>query len=1215
MEAGAGGAVVSVSSDWSLSCLCPRSRQEDAAQTLAGGPPLHNTAYQLPRHGYCCRHGDHALKFCCPQLEFESLRRVNLSNVPTPARLREPQAALGRRGGASDCVAGVWVEPPELGVGGIRRPPEQEDYAKAEADASKAIEADGHDVKALFRRSQALQKLGRLDQAVYDLRRCMSLEPKNKAFQEALHDLGSSMQEKMKLMSCTDSKVEQMFQILLDPKETDTDKKQKAAQNLIVLAREEAGAEKIFQSDGVRLLLLMLDTGREDAMLAALRTLAGLCSGHRSRTMAILAELGAPRISAMLGAEHEQVSLAACNLLQVMFDALKEGLQRDFRGKEEALVLDPSKELKLLIAHLLEMLTREGASAHGRNNSLNLLIKVVPRKSLRDPNNSLTLWVIDQGLKKILEVGGTVCEAPGSLPATENSRMSAAVLLSKLYGDLKCDAERETFHRLCEDYFRSWFEGHGLAGKLRAIQTVSCLLQGPSEAGNQVLELEGIMESVLALCASVREVDQLVAVEALIHAADKAKRASFITANGVTLLKNIYKCSGRDSIRIRALVGLCKLGSAGGTDFSMKQFAEGSTLKLAKQCRKWLCNEVVDAGTRRWAVEGLAYLTFDADVKEEFVEDKAAVQAMFQLAKSEDRSVLFAVASTLVNCTNSYDHEEPDPQMLELAKYAKQHVPEQHPKDEPGCVRWRVHKLLAAGVVSALTCMVKSENPALTNSCRELISRVFLAVVEEAADRGSVVAQGGGKTLIPLSLEGTEVGQAKAAQALAKITITSNPEMAFPGERIYEVVRPLVSLLHLHRTGLENFEGLMALTNLAGISERLRQKILKEKAVPMIEGYMFEEHELLRLAATECMCNMAMSTEVQELFLAEGSDRLKLLVLYSGEDDEKLRRAASGTLAMLTSLLPPICRKITLAGLLRLPAGWDTLLALRRGTECGILTDHWLEILQALLLSPNEELQHRGAVIVLNMMAGREIAAKLMESEMLEILSVLAKEERDKPRVAQAAKECLARAVACGLIKPNVNGEHGQLGHGGLEPVSEPRLVEALHGMPMGDVAAGGWHSVSVSEGGDLYAWGWNESGQLALPCKALAEKRPPAAASVSQHEEPGAGEAELKLVSPKAPPGAEAGDFISIQAFPALLDLPEGSEVSKVSCGSRHTAAVTRTGELYTWGWGKYGQLGHTDTASSDQPRQVGYFPANGLSVEDVVCGPWNTYICAVEK
>lgn len=528
---------------------------------------------------------------------------------------------------------------------------------------------------------------------------------------------------------------------------------------------------------------------------------------------------------------------------------------------------------------------------------------------------------------------------------------------------------------------------------------MSCLLQGPSDAGNRVLELEGIMDSVLSLCASVCEAHQLVAVEALIHAADKAKRASFITANGVSLLKEIYKHSERDSIRIRALVGLCKLGSAGGTDFSMKQFAEGSTMKLAKQCRKWLCNETIDAGTRRWAVEGLAYLTFDADVKEEFVEDKAAMQAMFHLAKSEDRSVLYAVASTLVNCTNSYDHEEPDPQMLELAKYAKQHIPEQHPKDKPDFVKRRVRKLLMAGVVSALTCMVKSENPALTNSCRELISRVFLALVEEAADRGGVVAQGGGKALIPLSLEGTEVGQTKAAQALAKITITSNPEMAFPGERIYEVVRPLVSLLHLQRTGLENFEGLMALTNLAGISERLRQKILKEKAVPMIEGYMFEEHELIRLAATECMCNMAMSKEVQELFLAEGSDRLKLMVLYSGEEDEKLRRAASGTLAMLTALHPPICKRIPQ------------------------VTVHWLEILQALLLSPSTELQHRGAVVVMNMMAAeREVAEQLIASEMLEILSVLAK-DKDKPRVAQAAKESLAQAVAYGLIKPNPGQE------------------------------------------------------------------------------------------------------------------------------------------------------------------------------------------------
>ena len=53
-----------------------------------------------------------------------------------------------------------------------------------------------------------------------------------------------------------------------------------------------------------------------------------------------------------------------------------------------------------------------------------------------------------------------------------------------------------------------------------------------------------------------------------------------------------------------------------------------------------------------------------------------------------------------------------------------------------------------------------------------------------------------------------------------------NPELPLlfllPCRQIYEVVRPLVSLLCLECTLLQNFEALMALTNLAGISERLR---------------------------------------------------------------------------------------------------------------------------------------------------------------------------------------------------------------------------------------------------------------------------------------------------------------------------------------------------------------------------------------------------------
>lgn len=93
-----------------------------------------------------------------------------------------------------------------------------------------------------------------------------------------------------------------------------------------------------------------------------------------------------------------------------------------------------------------------------------------------------------------------------------------------------------------------------MESKLRAIQTVSVLLQGPSDVGNRTLELSGIIDAVISLCASENITQQQVAVEALIHAAGKAKRASFITANGVALLKDLYKKSENDRIRVRALV-------------------------------------------------------------------------------------------------------------------------------------------------------------------------------------------------------------------------------------------------------------------------------------------------------------------------------------------------------------------------------------------------------------------------------------------------------------------------------------------------------------------------------------------------------------------------------------------------------------------------------------------------------------------------------------
>ena len=39
---------------------------------------------------------------------------------------------------------------------------------------------------------------------------------------------------------------------------------------------------------------------------------------------------------------------------------------------------------------------------------------------------------------------------------------------------------------------------------------------------------------------------------------------------------------------------------------------------------------------------------------------------------------------------------------------------------------------------------------------------------------------------------------------------------------MYEIVRPLIHLLHIDKSGLQNFEALMGLTNLASVSDSVR---------------------------------------------------------------------------------------------------------------------------------------------------------------------------------------------------------------------------------------------------------------------------------------------------------------------------------------------------------------------------------------------------------
>jgi hypothetical protein len=302
-----------------------------------------------------------------------------------------------------------------------------------------------------------------------------------------------------------------------------------------------------------------------------------------------------------------------------------------------------------------------------------------------------------------------------------------------------------------------------------------------------------------------------------------------------------------------------------------------------------------------------------------------------------------------------------------------------------------VKVLLELQVVPALIELGANESATV----HEQVSRVLLALSEDVGHRGTVIQQGGAKLLVTLAHNNTSKGKLIAAHALAKLGITSDPKLAFPGQRSLEVVRPLVTLLSAEH-GLMQFEGLMALTNLASMSDDVRRRILKEGGVSLMESLMFEEHEMIRRAATEALCNMINLEEVAARFhRSDDIERVKLWTLFSGEEDERLAIAASGGLCLL-SQDPKICEQI-------------------------MAVKSVMEILKELVTSASEELQFRGVYIVANLVeSSKETAVQIMESELLEVC--MAYSQGDFPaRVKDSARRALSKAIEFGVIQPNPN--------------------------------------------------------------------------------------------------------------------------------------------------------------------------------------------------
>ncbi|CAH1980070.1 unnamed protein product [Acanthoscelides obtectus] len=768
-----------------------------------------------------------------------------------------------------------------------------------------------------------------------------------------------------------------------------TDKRETAMNNLLVLAREHAGAEIMVKTPVVQQIKKLLKVEKnKEIFVTGIRVIGELCKHNETRTKLILKDAGIPWFLEIIDSNDERQVNAAEHCMQTILNALSGMENKPDTKPNKELVEKNKKHIDTLLSCLVYAVNNRAISGLARDAILELIMRNIHYSQLNWAEQLLDIG----GIARIMECASELEEYKyeSAMNITPSTRTIAALCLSRIHENMYYDAAREKFIQKIEDFIKDKLLTPDIESKVRVTVAITSLLRGPLDVGNAIIGKEGIMEMILVMANTDDELQQKVACECIIAAASKADKAKAIIAKGADILKQLYK-SKNDHIRIRALVGLCKLGSSSGNDASVKPFAEGSTVKLAEACRRFLLHPGKDKDIRKWAAEGLSYLTLDAEVKEKLIEDKAALQALVELAKSGDQSVLFGVVTTLVNLCNAYDKQEIIPEMVELAKFAKHHIPQEHELDDPDFVTKRVIALAQANVTTALVVLSKTES----DNSRELISRVFNALCAEQELRGTVVAQGGVKVLMSLALKGTEKGKRQASQALARIGITMNPEVAFPGQRALEVIRPLINILHPDCTGLENFEALMALCNLAQMSDTARQRIIKEGGFAKIEHYMFEDHTHLCRAAVQCMCNMTQSEEVIKMFESGENDRVKYAVALCLDEDKETAMAAAGLLAIITGSSKKCCEKV-----------FDS--------------KNWLDSMHCLLANPSLDMQYRGVCVVYNIIsASKELTEKLMETDVMEILLAISKltpyDGRDK--IVKVAQEALEEAEKWGVIK------------------------------------------------------------------------------------------------------------------------------------------------------------------------------------------------------
>ncbi|XP_009946693.1 PREDICTED: probable E3 ubiquitin-protein ligase HERC3, partial [Leptosomus discolor] len=108
-------------------------------------------------------------------------------------------------------------------------------------------------------------------------------------------------------------------------------------------------------------------------------------------------------------------------------------------------------------------------------------------------------------------------------------------------------------------------------------------------------------------------------------------------------------------------------------------------------------------------------------------------------------------------------------------------------------------------------------------------------------------------------------------------------------------------------------------------------------------------------------------------------------------------------------------------------------------------------------------------------------------------------------------------------------------------------LVTELGNRDIVQIVCGDQHAMALSRGGELFTWGQNAHGQLGV------------------------------------------GSQTTLISQPQLVETLKGISLAQIAAGGAHSAAVSLSGAVYSWGKNDFGQLGLGDTEDRDCPSYIG--------------------------